>query len=80
MRLSALESVKNAAEDLIKQATDNQDEAVQGLLQFNYHQIWWKREPKSNLEKVGEMSAQLFVWTTLNLEKFSRKDFYTSVE
>ena len=40
MRLSALESVKNAAEDLIKQATDNQDEAVQGLLQFNYHQIW----------------------------------------
>ena len=31
MRLSALESVKNAAEDLIKQATDSQDEAVQGL-------------------------------------------------
>ena len=30
MRLSALESVKNAAEDLIKQASDDQDEAVQG--------------------------------------------------
>ena len=30
MRLSALESVRNAAEDLIKQASDDQDEAVQG--------------------------------------------------
>ena len=34
MRLTALESVKNAAEDLIKQASDDQDEAVQGKL-FN---------------------------------------------
>ena len=31
MRLTALESVQNAAEDLIKQASDTQDEAVKGL-------------------------------------------------
>ena len=37
MRLTALESVKNAAEDLIKQASNDQDEAVQGkLFTFKY--------------------------------------------
>lgn len=30
MRLSALESVQNAAEELIKQASDTQDDAVRG--------------------------------------------------
>jgi hypothetical protein len=32
MRLSALESVQNAAEELIKQASDSQDDAVKGML------------------------------------------------
>ena len=30
MRLSALESVRNAAEDLIKQSSNSQDDAVKG--------------------------------------------------
>lgn len=31
MRLSALESVQNAAEELIKQASNSQDDAVKGM-------------------------------------------------
>ena len=40
MRLTALESVQNAAEDLIKQASDTQDDAVKGWHLENFSAFW----------------------------------------
>ena len=58
MRLTALESVKNAAEDLIKQASNDQDEAVQGKLlkcqiqlsrDMRFPTMWYVRPAKPQI-------------------------------